>query len=109
IVTELADFVSRFPARERLRYLLILALYRCDRQADALAAYRDAHRFLDEEFGISPGESLEDLHRRVLQSDPTLMTVGMKPTPPPPAAPVAPAGNPFVGSPYHLVDPALRG
>ena len=44
------------PLRERLRAQLMLALYRCDRQADALQAYQDARRTLVEELGIEPGE-----------------------------------------------------
>ena len=42
----------------------MLALYRCDRQADALQAYQDARRTLVEELGIEPGERLRELERR---------------------------------------------
>ena len=72
VVAELETLVARHPLRERLRGQLIRALYASDRQADALAAYRDARRVLDEELGIEPSPMLRDLERRVLQQDPTL-------------------------------------
>src|SRR5262249_44123667 len=60
------------PFREHLRARLMLALYRAGRQAEALAAYRQARRTLDEELGIVPGKELEELHRRILGQDPAL-------------------------------------
>ena len=72
VVAELETLVARHPLRERLRGQLIRALYASDRQAEALAAYRDARRVLDEELGIEPSPMLRDLERRVLQQDPTL-------------------------------------
>ncbi|MEU5877646.1 BTAD domain-containing putative transcriptional regulator [Spirillospora sp. NPDC047279] len=72
LVPELTLLVADFPLRERLRYLLMLALYRCGRQPEALAAYRAARTFLDEEFGVEPGERLQDLHLKILRSDPAL-------------------------------------
>ena len=50
----------------------MLALYRCDRQADALQAYQEARRRLVEDVGIEPGERLRELERAVLAQDPTL-------------------------------------
>ena len=50
----------------------MLALYRCDRQADALHAYQDARRALVEELGIEPGERLRELERGILAQDPAL-------------------------------------
>ncbi|MFI0447218.1 BTAD domain-containing putative transcriptional regulator [Actinomadura sp. 6N118] len=72
LVPELTRLVADFPLREQLRYLLILALYRCGRQAEALAAYRDARTFLTEEFGVEPGERLQQLQLGILRSDPAL-------------------------------------
>jgi DNA-binding SARP family transcriptional activator len=72
VVPELVRLVAELPLREHLRYLLILALYQLGRQAEALAAYRDARAFLVEEFGAEPGEPLQQLHRRILQADPAL-------------------------------------
>lgn len=72
LVPELVRLVAEFPMRERLRYLLILALYRCGRQAEALAAFREARTFLTEEFGVEPGERLQQLHVSILRADPSL-------------------------------------
>src|SRR5205823_7694451 len=54
---ELEALIADQPHRERLRGQLILALYRCGRQAEALAAYRDAQAALDE-LGLEPGTAL---------------------------------------------------
>jgi DNA-binding SARP family transcriptional activator len=64
--------IAAHPHRERLRSQLMLALYRCGRQADALDAYRDARRTLTEELGIEPGRALRDLQAAVLRQDPAL-------------------------------------
>jgi SARP family transcriptional regulator, regulator of embCAB operon len=69
VVPELNRLVADFPLREGLRYLLMLALYRSGRQAEALAAYRDARTFLTEEFGVEPGERLQHLHMSILRGD----------------------------------------
>ena len=50
----------------------MLALYRCDRQADALQAYQDGRRTLTEDLGIEPGERLRELERSILAQDPVL-------------------------------------
>jgi SARP family transcriptional regulator, regulator of embCAB operon len=72
LVPELLRLVQEFPGRERLRALLMLTLYRSGRQADALSAYRDAHRYLSDELGIVPGEPLRRLHQQLLAADPAL-------------------------------------
>lgn len=72
LVSELFGLVAEFPLREGLRYLLMLALYRCGRQAEALAAYRDARDFFAEEFGVEPGERLQNLHVSILRGDRSL-------------------------------------
>jgi DNA-binding SARP family transcriptional activator/pimeloyl-ACP methyl ester carboxylesterase/class 3 adenylate cyclase len=69
LVGELEALVREYPLRERLRRLLMLALYRSGRQADALAAYQDMRRTLVEELGIEPSEPLRDLERRILLHD----------------------------------------
>jgi DNA-binding SARP family transcriptional activator/DNA-binding beta-propeller fold protein YncE len=82
LVAELEALVRTHPLRERLRRQLILALYRCGRQADALAAYRDARQVLVETLGIEPGPSLQALQRRVLDQDPSLEAPRPAPTEP---------------------------
>ena len=59
----------------------MLALYRSDRQAEALEAYQDARRALVEELGIEPGERLRELERAILAQDPAL-AAPRRPSPP---------------------------
>jgi DNA-binding SARP family transcriptional activator len=51
------------PYRERPRRLLMLALYRGDRQAEALEAYQEFHAILRDELGLEPTADLRNLHR----------------------------------------------
>ena len=66
---ELERLVVQYPLRERLWRLLVLALYRSERQADALAAYRRARTLLADELGLEPGEDLRMLEEAVLRQD----------------------------------------
>jgi DNA-binding SARP family transcriptional activator len=89
VVGELESLIAEQPYRERLRAQLMLALYRSDRQAEALQAYQDARRELVEELGIEPGERLRELERAILAQDPELIltsveSAGTKPPAPPP-------------------------
>ena len=79
VAGELDGLVAEYPLRERLWRLLVLALYRAGRQADALAAYRRARDLLAEELGIEPGEPLRRLHQSVLAQDPALDWNGARP------------------------------
>ncbi len=72
LVPELESLVAAHPLRERLVAQLMLALYRCGRQAEALEAYRSARRDLVEELGLEPGRLLNDLQQGILVHDPTL-------------------------------------
>jgi DNA-binding SARP family transcriptional activator len=72
LTAELESLVAEQPLRERLRALLMLALYRSGRQAEALAAYQDARRTLVDELGLEPGRELRDLHQRMLNQDAAL-------------------------------------
>src|SRR5215211_4797057 len=72
LVGELEVLVSEQPLRERLRAQLMIALYRSGRQAEALAAYRDARRMLADELGLEPSEDLQQLERAILRQDPAL-------------------------------------
>ena len=82
VVGQLETLIVEHPYRERLRAQLMLALYRSDRQADALQAYQDARRKLVEELGIEPGERLRELEGAILAQDAAL------------AAPAVPVGIP---------------
>src|SRR5213076_353219 len=72
VVPELERLVAAEPYRERLRGLLMLALYHSGRQADALTAYRDARETLVEGLGIEPGAERQELERAILRQDPSL-------------------------------------
>jgi DNA-binding SARP family transcriptional activator len=69
VAGELERLVAEYPVRERLWRLLVLALYRAERQADALAAYRRARAVLAEELGLEPGEELRRLQEAVLRHE----------------------------------------
>src|SRR5947207_2505025 len=69
LVPELEALVAENPLQERLRGQLMLALYRCGRQADALAVYRETRRLLREELGLEPGRALQELERAILRQD----------------------------------------
>lgn len=71
-VTVLSDAVAKEPLREKLRGLLMLALYRSGRQADALSLYRETRQLLHEELGIEPVLELRDLHNQILAGHPDL-------------------------------------
>jgi DNA-binding SARP family transcriptional activator len=72
LVGELQRLVADHRWRERLHASLMLALYRAGRQAEALAAYREARSVLVDELGIEPGRSLRDLEQAILGQDPRL-------------------------------------
>jgi DNA-binding SARP family transcriptional activator len=72
VIGELTTLTSEHPEREELWAQLALALYRCDRQTEALAALSRAREHLVVELGIDPGQRLRDLHARILHADPTL-------------------------------------
>ena len=69
---ELEELVSTHPLRERLRWLLMLALYRAGRQADALRVYQEGRHILGEELGLEPGHELRALEAAILAQDESL-------------------------------------
>jgi DNA-binding SARP family transcriptional activator len=72
VVPELEVLVAEHPFREHLRAQLMLALYRSDRQADALASYRESRQRLVDELGLEPGVALQALQAAILAHDPAL-------------------------------------
>ncbi|ADP82237.1 AfsR/SARP family transcriptional regulator [Pseudofrankia inefficax] len=66
VVGPLYQLISQHPLRESFYWQLMLALYRSDRQADALAVFQAAQRALDTELGVQPCRALQELHRTIL-------------------------------------------
>lgn len=119
LLPRLGELVVEFPLREELRYLSMLALYRCGRQPEALAAFRDARRLLADEFGVEPSERLQELHRGILRADPSLAAPGpshpaagdhrhQPPTAYPPSVVLVPTAAPAVLLPALPPPPAPR-
>jgi DNA-binding SARP family transcriptional activator/Tfp pilus assembly protein PilF len=98
VVTELRQLIADHPVRERLRLLLMLALYRSNRQAEALAAFQDARTYLREDLGIEPAEPLQRLHQQILATDPNLAA----PAAADPPVAVAPEANRWQPAPAQL-------
>ena len=86
-VAELEELAGRYRFRERLAGLLMLALFRSGRQAEALQAFQAARRALAEELGIDPGRWLRQLETGILRQDPGLDWT------PPPEEPGTPPGQ----------------
>ncbi|MEO3925087.1 tetratricopeptide repeat protein [Micromonosporaceae bacterium B7E4] len=111
LLPELTTAASAYPLDERLAGQLILALYRCGRQADALAQYRLLRDRLVDELGSDPGPALRELQQRILRHDPDLAATTTTETPDRTGAPIetltgppgSPAGRPgaAVGLPHR--------
>jgi DNA-binding SARP family transcriptional activator/DNA-binding beta-propeller fold protein YncE len=76
MIGELKVLVGEHPLRERFRAQQMLALYRADRQAEALAAYAEARQTLVDDLGIEPSEALQRLQQAILRHDPSLELPG---------------------------------
>ncbi|MEU7998146.1 BTAD domain-containing putative transcriptional regulator [Micromonospora sp. NPDC049060] len=70
VVAELRWMLAEHPMRERLWELLLVALGQSSRRAEALTAFQDARSTLSDRLGVEPGHRLQDLHRRLLRSEP---------------------------------------
>jgi predicted ATPase/DNA-binding SARP family transcriptional activator len=101
LLPELQSSASARPLRERLQAQLMLALYRCGRQTDALELYRAVRKRLRDDLGLEPGPELRELQRRILDQDPGLDATRAE-EPPGSALPVAP--NPLLGRERELAE-----
>lgn len=79
VTAEIEALVSEHPERDRLRALLMLALYGCGRQAEALRAYEDARRWTAEELGADPAPELSALHEAILRQEATIFGLDQTP------------------------------
>lgn len=90
LVAELTEVVARHPLHERFRAQLMLALYRCGRQADALATYHQTREALSDELGVDPSDALCARYQEVLRADPALDLPARPSRPRPAQLPAAP-------------------
>jgi DNA-binding SARP family transcriptional activator len=91
LVAELEALTAEHPLRERLCAQRMLALYRCGRQSEALAVYRQARGVLVDELGIEPSPALRELEQAILRQDQALEA----PVAAEPRAPAAGERRPF--------------
>ncbi|MFE9579074.1 tetratricopeptide repeat protein [Nocardia sp. NPDC006044] len=109
LLDELIAKVAENPLRERLTGQLVLALYRADRQRDALAAARTLRTALVEEHGLDPGSAFSELEQAVLRGDPELLLPAKTrpqephPTLADPAPQPEPTPPPDAPAPPHLI------
>jgi Bacterial transcriptional activator domain len=83
VIPELEELVKAQPLRERPRELLMLALYRTGRQADALELFRRTRELFVDELGIEPSAALRELEGAMLRQEPALELRPQAPTPQP--------------------------
>lgn len=106
LAAELRRLVADHPLRERLRAQLMRALYGSGRQAEALTAYAEGRRILDDQLGIQPGPELAAAHLAVLRADPAL---GLATLPLPSLTPTSPQAITPRSREPHDTQPDTRG
>ncbi|MFD5004522.1 BTAD domain-containing putative transcriptional regulator [Streptomyces mutabilis] len=95
IASQLSTEAAKKPSRERTCRLLMLALYRCGHQVEALDAYDRLRQQLDADFGVEPSRALQDLRHAILRQDPALgLRAATTSTTRPPASAVLPPADP---------------
>jgi DNA-binding SARP family transcriptional activator/tetratricopeptide (TPR) repeat protein len=109
LLPEMTAAMRTHPLDERLAGQLVLALYRCGRQRDALTAFQEMRRRLHEELGTRPCLQLETLYRQILANDPSLAapaTTGPAREPADPTVPrqLPPAPRLFCGRTHELAE-----
>jgi DNA-binding SARP family transcriptional activator len=72
VIAELRQLAGEHPLCEHIQAQLMLAYYRCGRQAEALELYRRVRASLVDELGVEPGPELRQLHQHILAADPVL-------------------------------------
>ena len=92
LAAELDELTRQHPGNERLWGQLMRALYRAERQSDALATFRRAREVLSEESGVDPSPQLAEIHRQILVQDDRLL-----------APLAAPAARRAPGRTFHSV------
>ncbi len=92
VIGRLEALLAEHPLNERFHAQRMLALYRAERQSEALEAYRQAHRTLTDEIGIEPGPELHRLQEQILAQDPALAA----PAPPEELPPQLEGGSPLL-------------
>ena len=107
LLTELVSATQEHQLREHLRYLLMLALYRAGRRAEALAVYRDTYQILDSEVGIEPGTELKALHQAILDGSEHADLTLPGPLAPRAAPPIAVNAPPFPPAVPRLLPSAI--
>lgn len=104
----LEQLVDEFPLREELWEHLMVALFRCGRQADALSAFRRLNEVLAE-VGLEPSDGPIDLESRILEKDPSLLGRDLEPVATPVHRPIPRAPTSFVGRLRELAELEASG
>ncbi|WP_347697007.1 BTAD domain-containing putative transcriptional regulator [Nonomuraea sp. B12E4] len=100
LLTDLTSLAVAHPLDERLAGQLVLALYRCGRQAEALVHYEQTRLRLAEELGVDTGPELRRLHQQILTADPALTATPSATVPTPRQLPAPPPT--FAGRAHEL-------
>lgn len=103
VIDELTVLLREHPYDEQIAEHLMVALYRCGRQGEALQAYERLRRTLADELGVDPTPPLQALHQRILTADPALAAPIPEndPSDAPPESPAVAAPGPAMAMPVR--------